>query len=55
MPGIKRSVVLPTLERGLALDGVDWAERVIGTILPARVRGQLNNQLEATWSGIYPT
>jgi hypothetical protein len=29
--GVGRSVV-PILERGLVLVGVDWAERVIGTI-----------------------
>lgn len=40
VPGVGRSVVVPTLERGLALDGVDGefelTERVIGTILLAR-------------------
>lgn len=39
MPGVERPVVVPTLERGLALDDVDseigLAERVIG-IPPAR-------------------
>lgn len=40
MPGVERSAVIPTLERDLALDGVDGefglAERVIGIIPPAR-------------------
>lgn len=40
MPGVERSVVIPTLEQVLALDDVDsefgLAERVTGIILPIR-------------------
>lgn len=40
MPAVERSVVVPTLERGLALDDVDneigLVERVTGIIPPAR-------------------